>query len=179
VGASEHARWVSALVSALEDTGDLGCEAVRYLRDHRVRIGVRPQSAGARWTIDRRIEIHPRYARDLAISPYPLSLLVHEVRHLEQGPLTALSVYGELDAWRAQFGFLRGLSVPPPGTDSQRALVQQLLATPLGWDRQLLSAARRIMREYAGRAYRVDLLPLYPLHHEVTYAFTRRAPGKI
>jgi hypothetical protein len=175
----EQVLWVSALKSALEATGELGAEAGRYLRDHRIRIGVRPQSAGARWTIDRRIEIHPKYARDLAISPYAMSLVIHEVRHLQQGPLTALSVYGELDAWQVQFAFLRGLPAPTPGSETQRALVQLLLGLPLGWDRHTLSTARGIMREYAGRAYRVDLLPLYPIHQEVTYAVTRRPPSQI
>jgi hypothetical protein len=172
----QHARWLGALESALERTGTLGAETVGYLHEHRIRIGVRSQSAGARWTVDRRIEIHPRYAGEPDISPYTLSLVIHEVRHLQQGLLTALSVYGELDAWRIQFGFLGGLAVPAPGSESQRALIQCLLALPRGWDRGALSTARQLMRAYAGKAYRVDLLPLFPLHHELAYAVTRRMP---
>ena len=52
------------------------------------------------------------------------------------------------------------------------------LRLPLGWDRAVLSTARDLMREYAGRAYRVDLLPLYPLHRELAYVLTRRVPGQ-
>ncbi len=29
-----------------------------------------------------------------------LALIVHEAKHLEQGPWLALSVYGELEAWQ-------------------------------------------------------------------------------
>ena len=104
--------------------------------------------------------------------------MIHEVRHLRQGPLVALSVYGELDAWRAQFAFLRGLSVPAPGSDYQRDRIRLLLALPLGWDRNVLSTARQLMRDYAGKAYRVDLLPLYPFHRELIYALIGRVPDQ-
>jgi hypothetical protein len=97
---------------------------------------------------------------------------------LQQGIFTALSVYGELDAWRAQFGFLNELSVEVPGSESQRASIRQLLALPFGWERGVLSTARRLMREYGGRAYRADLLPLYPVHREIAYVITGRVPGR-
>jgi hypothetical protein len=165
------------LETALESAGAVGAATADYIREHRVRIGFRPQSAGARWTIDRRIELHPRHAPDLALSPYGLSLVVHEVRHLQQGAITALSVYGELDAWQVQFGFLRQMSVEVPGTETHRAAVGELLALDLGWDRSVLTRARRLMREYGGKAYRVDLLPLYPVHREIAYLLSRRRPN--
>jgi hypothetical protein len=174
----ETSGWLQGLESALENTGARGAETARYLRDYSVRIVLRQQSAGARWTIDRRIEIHPRYAQGPGISPYGLSLVIHEVRHLQQGLCTALSVYGEMDAWRVQFGFLSELSVEVPGSESQRASIRQLLALPFGCDRVDLSTARRLMRDYGGRAYRVDLLPLYPVRWEIAYLITGRVPAR-
>ncbi len=169
VAGNQTRRWIESIPTALERTGVHGAEAARYLREHRIRIRLRKQSAGARWTIDRRIEIHPQYVRDALVSPYALSLVIHEVYHLRQGPLTALSVYGELEAWRVQFRYLRDLEVPPPGSVHQRELIDQLLALPPGWKRLALSTARRLMRGYGGKAYRIDLLPLYPIHYELAY----------
>ena len=176
-GQSPSGRWLGVLKSTLESAGKEGAEAARYLREHRIRIRARPQSAGARWTVGHRIEINPQYACDLIASPYALSLVIHEVRHLRQGALTALSVYGELDAWQVQFAFLHGLSVSPPGSSAQRDAIQRLMELPLGWDRNVLATARSLMREYAGKAYRVDLLPLYPVDRELVYVLTRRVPG--
>lgn len=173
----QGAPSLNGLEAALRQTDAMGIAAADYLREHGTRIGFRTQSAGARWTIDRRIELHPRYAGELALSPYGLSLVVHEVRHLQQGAITALSVYGELDAWQIQFGFLRNMSVDVPGAERHRAAVSKLLSLLQGWDRVVLSEARRLMREYGGNAYRVDLLPLYPIHREVAYLLTRRAPS--
>jgi hypothetical protein len=36
--------------------------------------------------------------------------------------------------------------------------------------------ARFLMQDYAGKGYRVDLLPRYPLPKEITYVFTRKIP---
>ena len=70
-GPRDHRRWLGALKTELENTGAQGAEAGRYLRDHRIRISVRSQSAGARWTVGRRIEINPQYARDSVVSHMP------------------------------------------------------------------------------------------------------------
>lgn len=174
----ETTRRLRGLQSRLYAAGSVGTHAVRYLKKHRVRISLRFQSAGARWTIDRRIELNPRYAPESGLSAYGLSLVIHEVRHLQQGPLTALSVYGELDAWQVQFGFLNQQSVEIPGSESQKAAIEQLLALPGGWNRDGLRTARRLMREYGGRAYRIDLLPLYPIHREIAFLITRHVPGQ-
>ena len=173
----ENARWLTSLQDALGRSGKAGADAVRYLRGHLIRLEVRPQTSGARWTLDRRIEINPQYIGRGQASTYALSLVLHEIRHLQQGPITALSVYGELDAWRLQFGFLRGLRSAIPGSKRQQQVIQQLTDLPRGWSREALGRARRLMREYAGAAYRIDLLPLFPLHLELIYAITRRIPG--
>jgi len=165
------------LVQDLERSGSQGSETARYLHDHGVRLRVRQQPTGARWTLGRGVELHPRYIGSYAATPYAMSLVVHEIRHLQQGILTALSVYGELDAWRAQFSFLmdqRGALADVPG---KAEALKELLALPTSWDRSILRSARQLMRQYAGQGYRIDLLPLYPLHRELLYAIARRHPA--
>ncbi len=100
-----------------------------------------------------------------------MSLVVHEVRHLQQGWLTALSVYGELDAWQHQFKFLESVNGPYREAPDRSAAIARLMVLPLSWDRSVLRTARQLMRSYAGKGYRIDLLPLYPLHHELAYWF--------
>ena len=161
----------------LDGFGPEGIAAARYIAQHGTRLSVHNQTTGARWTADRRIEIHPRYAALPTDDPYALSLIIHEVRHLQQGILTALSVYGELDAWQLQFRLLRSVTGryhPDPG---RNATLEQLMLRPLGWDRSVLQRARRLMQSYAGKIYRIDLLPLYPLHSEILFRVIGRMPG--
>lgn len=173
-----HVRnsWVAALLDELAQSGPTGRENEQYLRTRKIRIGVRNQSSGARWTLGRRIDLSPRYLHDHTPSPYALSLVVHEIQHLRQGPLTALSVYGELEAWQIQFRYLLDITGGYSGVPGQAPVIRELLQLPLGWDRPALRTARRLMRQYAGRSYRVDLLPLYPLQREVLYRLLRRRP---
>lgn len=169
--------WETQLISSLDRAGPAGHAAASYMEQKGIHLGLRPQSSGAQWTIRRSIQLHPRYGiapRD----PYALSLVVHEVRHLQQGWLTALSVYGELEAWQRQFRFLKdGLGWRPedPGHDR---LIAGLLSLPVSWDRSVLQKARSLMRAYGGRRYRIDLLPLYPLHLELLFAVTGRRPSR-
>jgi hypothetical protein len=164
----QRPSWLGELLANLERSGPVGQGAARYLNERRVRLRIRRQSAGARWTLGGNIELHPRYAEAPPDAPYPLSLLVHETRHLQQGIVAALSVYGELDAWQAQFTFLKTLGARPPGSENRARVIAQLLALPLGWDRGVLRTARRLMKAYAGKRYRIELLPLYPLPKELT-----------
>jgi hypothetical protein len=172
----DRQSWVSELLNELALRGTTGRESEQYLRAHKVRIGVRSQSSGARWTLGRNIDLSPRYLHGSPGAPYALSLVVHEIQHLKQGPLTALSIYGELEAWQAQFNFLLETAGGYSGIPGQVALIRELLQLQLGWDRFALQAARGLMRQYAGRLYRADLLPLYPLHHELMYWLLRRRP---
>lgn len=50
------------------------------------------------------------------------------------------------------------------------------MSLPLGWERETLKRARGLMRAYAGKGYRVDLLPLYPLPAEIRFRLTGRQP---
>jgi hypothetical protein len=166
------------LLASLDRSGPVGHQTVGYAQDHGIHVGIRGQSAGARWTPCNRIELHPRYVEGSANSPYALSLVVHEVRHLRQGWLTALSVYGELDAWQCQFGFLESMTGRHREEADRDRIIPKLMSLPLDWDRADLQTARVLMRAYAGRTYRVDLLPLYPLHRELAFLLTGRRPTR-
>ena len=103
--------------------------------------------------INAKQEASTKEARDA----WSLSLIAHEARHYEQGLFTALSVYGELEAWQLQMKVLRELGVPPKN--------KELLAIEkLKWshDPKVLREAARLMKQYDPN-YRIDLLPLNPL----------------
>jgi len=100
---------------------------------------------------------------------YAMSLVVHEVRHLQQGWLVALSVLGELEAWQVQFRYLKSIREGMREYAAASPLIGELLGLPLGWDRVVLRRARALMRAYGGPKYRADLLPLYPLDKEVLH----------
>ncbi len=95
------------LLARLDETGEAGRAAREYIRHRRVRVRLRRQSTGARWTPFGNIELSPT---QLGNEAYALSLVVHEVCHLKQGILSALSVRGELEAWQEQFAFLKSLT---------------------------------------------------------------------
>jgi len=118
------------------------------------------------------ILLHPRYAAGEPDSPYPLSLIIHEVKHLQQGWITALSVQGELEAWQEQFRFLKALTGYYNELPYRDEIIRDLMSFSSSADRQALSQARDLMRAYAGDNYRVDLLPLYPLDKEILFLLT-------
>jgi hypothetical protein len=41
----------------------------------------------------------------------------------------------------------------------------------------LLQKVRFLMQDYAGKGYRIDLLPRYPLWKEIVFDITRKVPG--
>ena len=170
--------WTEQLVSNLEGCGPQAADALRYIRQRGTRVSVHAQPTGARWTLDRRIEIHPRFANLTPDDPYALSLIVHEVRHLQQGFFTALSVYGELDAWQLQFELLKLWTGRYHADARKSELLQQIMALRPNGDRRVLAEARRLMQAYAGKQYRVDLLPLFPLPAEIMYWISRKQPAR-
>ena len=176
--AADDLLWTQQLISNLERFGSEAADALRYIQKRGTRVSVHDQPTAARWTADRRIEIHPRYAQLAPDDPYALSLIVHEVRHLQQGPLTALSIYGELEAWQLQFGLLKTWTGHYRTDVSKEDVLQHVMSLHLGWDRAMLEEARRLMQVYAGRQYRVDLLPLYPLPAEVFYRLFGKVPAR-
>ncbi len=170
----DYRAWTEQAVNNLERSGPEAQDALRYIQARHTKIGVHDQSTGARWTVDRRIQVHPRYAELPADDAYALSLIIHEVRHLQQGMLTALSVYGEMEAWQLQFRFLHS-KLGRYHEDSRRdGILRELMSLPLGQDRGVLERARGLMEAYAGPRYRIDLLPLYPLPREILFRLAHR-----
>jgi hypothetical protein len=169
----EHQLWKENLLDAVTQLGEEGRIAVEYLRRRQTKIGfkqVRP-SIGAFWTVFGSIHLNSRYYTyetpfdDLRIK----TLIIHEVRHLQQGLITALSVYGELDAWQLEFGIYHRIKGNYP-----HAAIAELMKLPLGYDRAVLQEAARLMQTYAGKGYRVDLLPFFPLPREIRYWIARK-----
>lgn len=168
-------EWIASLLAAVESCGEEGHSAVEYLRAHQTRIGfrrVRP-AVGAFWTPMGSINFNTlHYSHDTPFTDLRLlTLVVHEVRHLQQGLLTALSVYGELDAWQLQFRLYHRITGTTP-----HPVLTELLSLPLNWERDNLKRARHLMKAYAGKSYRIDLLPLYPLQHEIAFLLLGRPP---
>jgi hypothetical protein len=171
----EHNVWAENLLEAVNQLGEEGRVAVDFLRIHKTKIGfkqVRP-SVGAFWTVFGNIHLNTRYYTyetpldNLRIK----TLIIHEARHLQQGIMTALSVYGELDAWQLEFGIYYRIKGEYP-----HSAIAEIMSLPLGYDRAVLKEAARLMQVYAGKGYRADLLPLYPLAKEIRYWVTRRQP---
>lgn len=169
----EHSAWANSLLDRVCEVGEEGEAAVQYVRTHKTRIGfkkVRP-NIGAFWTVFGNIHLNSQYYSyetpldDLRIK----TLIIHEVRHLQQGIFTALSVYGELDAWQLEFGIYHRIKGKYP-----HPAIAELMALPLGYDRAVLKKAAKLMQEYAGKGYRSDLLPVFPLGREVRYWISRR-----
>lgn len=126
---------------------------------------MRAQPTGARWTALGHIELNPSNVAD---EIYALSLIVHEVRHLRQGILGALSVRGELEAWQEQFVYLKSLTGKYSAVPRHQTIIEELMILSLD-DRADLQRARQLMREVGGKKYRIDLLPLYPLGQEIWF----------
>jgi hypothetical protein len=169
----EHNLWKENLLEAVMEIGEEGRTAVEFIRRRKTKIGfkqVRP-SVGAFWTPFGSINLNSRYYTyetpfdELRIK----TLIIHEARHLQQGLMTALSVWGELDAWQLEFGIYHRIKGKYP-----HAAVAEIMKLPLGYDRTVLREAACLMQTYAGKGYRVDLLPLYPLTREIKYWMTRR-----
>ncbi len=170
---TERRRWKENLLAQLSKLGRPGRETADYLRAHHTYIGfwrVR-KNVGAFWTIFRTIHFNSRhYSYQMDVSDVGLlTLLIYEVKHLQQGFILALSVYGELEAWQLQFRLYHQLTGKQP-----HPVIAELLSLPLEDDRQVLKQAANLMQAYAGKGYRADLLPLYPLWREIRYWFLRR-----
>jgi len=169
----EHAVWMENLLESVAQLGEEGRAAVEFLHIHKTKIGfkqVRP-NIGACWTVFGNIRLNSLYYTyetpldELRVK----TLIIHEARHLQQGLMTALSVYGELDAWQLEFGIYYRIKRNYP-----HSAIAELMNLPLEYDRSVLKQAAYLMQTYAGKGYRVDLLPLFPLDKEIKYWFTRR-----
>jgi hypothetical protein len=165
--------WKNEVLKKLAEKGDLGKDTAEYIRKKNVRLGFKKyeRSTGARWFLFQKITLNANYysmKTDLN-KPKLLSLLVHEVHHLKQGAITAFSVYGELDAWQVEFRFYK--KIHPV---KLHPAIEEILSLPLNYDRENLHHAAKLMQEVAGKGYRIDLYPLYPIFDEIKYWVTRR-----
>ena len=169
----EHQVWTESLLEAVTSLGEEGRLAADLLRTRRTKIGFRQArpNIGAFWTVFGNIHLNSQYytyetpLEDLRIK----TLIIHEARHLQQGIVTALSVYGELDAWQLEFGIYYRVKGEYP-----HSVIAELMTLPLEYDRAVLKKAARLMQAYAGKGYRIDLLPLFPLDREIKYWLIRR-----
>jgi hypothetical protein len=164
----EHSVWVNALLDHVGEVGDEGLAAVQFIRTHKTQIGfkrVRP-NIGAFWTIFGNIRLNSQYyTYDTPLDDLRIrTLIIHEARHLQQGMGTALSVYGELDAWQLEFRIYHRIKATYP-----HPAIAELMTLPLEYDRAVLKKAASLMQTYAGKGYRADLLPLFPTGREVRY----------
>jgi len=171
---SELDNFEKQVFNALSRLGDQSTQELDFASRHNTHIKFSKQKkSGAKWTVLKNISLN---ADSYSIETDPgdlglLSLVVHEIRHLQQGPLTALSVYGELDAWQVGFRFYRKVSSKP-----LRKPLEELLELPLSWSRQNLLQAKILMKQYSP-GYRIDWYPLYPIHHEIIWWLTHHQPG--
>ena len=169
----ERTVWKENLLAALESIGEEGSSAAEFLRAHKTHVSfwkVR-KNVGAFWTVFGTIHFNSlRYSYQTNIENVViLTLLIHEVKHLQQGFVLALSVYGELEAWQLQFRLYHQLTGKP-----MHPAIAELMSLPLEYDRTILKKAVTLMQAFAGKGYRADLLPLYPLWREIGYWLTRQ-----
>ena len=169
----EYSEWLERYFEKVASSSEEGAEAVRFVREKKIRVGMKRarRSVGAFWTWTRSFYLNKlHYTMESALeNPRAVALFVHEVRHLQQGILIAMSVYGELDAWQYEFRLYKKLTGKTLSPE-----LEELLALPLGADRNTLKQAQRSMTNFAGVGYLAWLLPLYPIHKEVIYWVTRR-----
>ena len=169
---TDYSSWLAQLLDKLGQCGPEGTEALRFIKQRGTKLSLHDQPTGARWTAAGHIQVHPRYVELPPDDTYALSLIIHEVRHLQQGALTALSVHGELEAWQLQFGFIRSRNGRYSDDPRRNANLENLMQLSPNGERRALERARDLMQEYAGKAYRIDLLPLYPLPVEILFWIT-------
>lgn len=170
------ADWMLNLLFALDAMGEEGRSAADYLRQHKTYIGFRRvrKNVGAFWTVQRTIHFNTEHY-SLASNPADprlTTLMIHEVKHLQQGPILALSVYGELEAWQLQFRLYHAMT-----NVKMHSAIEEMLSLPLNWDRAVLRRAAELMQVYAGKGYRSDLLPLYPIGKEIRHRLFRVTPS--
>jgi len=169
----KNSEWQEKFLATVANSSSEGKEAVDYIRTRKTHVGIRRarKSVGAFWTLAKSTYLNSaHYTQEASLtSPNAWVLLIHEVRHLQQGPLTALSIYGELDAWQYQLRVLKKLT----GKQLVPAL-EEILSLPLNMERGNLQHARQLMTKFAGKNYGANLLPLYPIHKEIRYWLTKK-----
>ena len=164
----EEKAWFEQALSVLNASGPIGRASVEHIRRRGTKLGFSKQrGSGASWFDWRRLRfgvfLNTDYADRSPDDPWLCSLLAHEVKHLEQGLLEALSVRGELAAWQLQFDVLRQFSSAPSDRDWRE------LRTLDPASRADLRSARGLMKTIGGPKYHIELLPPPPLPAEIAH----------
>ena len=169
----DHSEWLEQYFKKVAESSEEGAEAVRFVRERKIRVGMKRarRSVGAFWTLGKNFYLNKvHYTMESALeNPRAWTLFVHEVHHLQQGTLTAMSVYGELDAWQYEFRLYKKLT-----GKTLKPELEELLSLSLGFDRTTLKRAQQLMTKFAGFWYGAWILPLYPIHKELKYWVTRK-----
>ena len=167
------------LVERLQNADQLGTGLIEYIRQGKRRIGFFSQSqSGAGWTVLGNVTLRPE-DRDKLFEPYILSLIVHEMFHLQkQSILMRLSMQGELDAWQYQCRTYPSLTKTGAAIGSRgeaysvgektTSEIWEQLSRLSSDSRADLEKARDLMIAIAP-AYRAHRLPIYPLHKEIWF----------
>jgi len=158
------------VLQKLANGGTLNSRAAEFMQKSRVKLGFHEQyKSGAGWTVLHDITLA---ADENPTDPYTLSLISHELFHLQQSLFTRLSVFGELLAWQYQkqaYHDLTGKEIGDPGEaypGTQQFWDQLGQLSPESRDDLLKGQA--LMKSVAP-SYRSDCLPLYPLGREFWY----------
>ena len=171
----EHSAWLKSLLENLDQFGEEGRAAAAFIRSRRTRVSLKKTKPhiGAWWTVAGNINLNSYYySYEKSLNNTRVfTLIIHEVRHLQQGFLTALSVYGELEAWQLEWSIYHKVHGKYP-----HPAIAELMSLPLSWERSALQRAVQLMQSYASRNYRADLLPYYPIGKELSYRLFRKLP---
>jgi hypothetical protein len=160
----------------LTSTDQLKSEIVAYTKKRKPRIGFHKQyQSGGGWTFFGNITLTPD---DDPFDPYVLSLILHEMFHLQQSFLMRLSVQGELRAWQYQKrtypeiantkGNAIGTMNEAYGRGKETNEFWEELSKLSSDSRDDLEKAQAVMKKIAP-GYRSDSLPLYPLLQEIGF----------
>lgn len=166
-------EWLEQYFEKVANSSEEGQAAVMFVKQNQVKVGLRRtwKSRGAYWTFGKRFYLNKLYysMQSALENPRAWTLFVHEVHHLKQGAITAISVYGELEAWQVEFRLLKKIIGKELKPD-----LEELLSLPINFDRANLKRARKLMTNFAGFWYMAWILPLYPIDKEIKYWFTRK-----
>jgi len=164
--------WQIQVVSDLWRAGPTCQHAARYLAEHDIQIGFAQQDASAaRWWVDAQtrewvIQLDPDYYAMSEPSGTPayakaLAAIVHEAMHLEQGPLLALSILGEVQAWKTDEAARSELGLPSNSLSHNGEHWAEVIDLPDSPTDEELERARIAMMAYSP-GYRAWALPLRP-----------------
>jgi hypothetical protein len=170
------------VLQKISETTQLKDEVAGYIKNNRIRLGFHKQyKSGGGWTLLRNITLSPG---DNPLSPYVLSLIVHETFHLKQTLWMRLSMQGELRAWQYQkytypeIARTKGNDIGSNG--------EAYAGTKEFWDelsklspdsRDDLEQAQGLMRKVSP-GYRSGCLPLFPPGKEFVYFWRQREYAK-